>query len=329
MLGYRSASLLERAVESLRRHSRQDWELVLVLNGAAEEVRQLGERWLAQDAFPLLLLEVSGQRPGAARNHGVRAARAPLVLFLDDDIELFQDLVAATRDLFRDPAVQAAGGANLTPPGSGALERASGAAMESYFGAAGMRARYAGAPEGPASEHGLILCNLAVRKSVFEAEGGFQKQLVSNEENLLLQRLEASGARLLHSPRLAVYHLRRPTWLGTAQQAAKYGAGRAQNLLIFPATFRFYYLAPAALLLYTLAALPLAAIFGSTALLPAAVYAGLALAHALLGALRKRDPALLLLPLVYPLIHLSYGAGFLRACFRWGFNRKSLACEPS
>lgn len=299
-------------------------ELVLVLNGATPEVKALAEQWLRQEEFPCRIVETEARRPGAARNLGVREARAPIVLFLDDDIECFQDLGASVLEIFRDPEVKAAGGANLTPPGSGILERASGILMQTYFGAASMRERYRAGTERNAGEHALILCNLAVRRDVFEEQGGFALHLLSNEENLLLQRLEAMGAKLVHSPRLAVYHRRRDSWAGTWEQAAKYGGGRAQNLLILPASFRFLYLIPALFLLY-LAFCPFLFLkWGLGALTPLALYVGLALGYAFIDLFRAKDPACLLLPILFPFIHCAYGFGFLRACLTWGLRRKKL-----
>lgn len=329
MIGHRRADLLRRAIESVEKQSAPgSFELVLIINGGGQggsrAVSLLADELLAAGRFPLAVVRIPEQRPGAARNYGVRAARAPLLFFLDDDIECFQDVVAAALELFRDPSVQAAGGANLTPPGSGALERATGGVMASLLGAASMRLRYATSPEGPSNEHGLILCNLAVRKAVFESERGFAAHLISNEENVLLQRLEGKGGRLWSSPRLAVHHRRRDTWAGLCSQAAKYGAGRAQNLLLVPETFSFLYFLPLLLLAY-LALLPLlAAHLGPAAWLPFALYAGPAALHAAGLSLLRRDPAHLLALAVFPCVHLSYGAGFARALLLWGLRRKKL-----
>jgi glycosyltransferase involved in cell wall biosynthesis len=322
ILGFRRADLLERAISSFCRHnSLSAYELVLVLNGAAPAVRELAWKLLAENQIPLLVVDGGSWRPGAARNHGVAQARAPSVLFLDDDIECFQDMGRATIEIFRDPGVVVAGGANLTPPESGPLERAAGYVLSSWLGAASMRKRYRIMPAGSSGEHSLILCNLAVRREAFFAERGFALHLISNEENVLLQQLERRGARLLHSPKLAVFHKRRDSWGGTFEQAVKYGSGRAQNLLLVPHSIRPLYFLPAAFLLY-LAALPFSSSF--LGFVPVFTYGSLAIFYSLATALVKRDRAALLMLLVFPFVHLAYGFGFLKTLLSWGFRRKQL-----
>ncbi len=327
IIGHRRADLLSRAISSFESSCRggASWELVLIVNGANPSVRGLAGRLLDENRFPLAVVNIAECRPGAARNHGVRHARAPVLFFLDDDIECFQDIASAAEQLFRDPRVQAAGGANLTPPGSGALARATGGMMASPLGAASMRHRYSQGQElREADEHGLILCNLAVRRSVFESERGFAAHMISNEENVLLQRLEGKGARLLSSPKLAVYHCRRDTWRGLCSQASKYGSGRAQNLLLLPETLRALYFVPLAFLLYLLSLPLLVNTTGMIAFLPLAAYVALTTLHALLFSARERDFAHLLALLVFPLVHLSYGLGFANAFATWGLRRKKL-----
>jgi hypothetical protein len=328
MIGHRSAALLSRAIFSLLRFSppvpAARWELVLVVNGESAEVREWAEELRRAERVPMAVVKVSERRPGAARNAGVRVSRAPVLFFLDDDVESYQDVVGAALELFRDPALMAAGGANLTPPGSSALARATGGVMGCWFGAAAMRRRYRVVSEGPADEHGLILCNLAVRKRVFEAERGFASHLISNEENVLLQRLAAKGARLWASPGLAVFHRRRDTWAGLCAQAAKYGAGRAQNLLLVPESRRALYFLPLLFTLYVVALPALLSLAGRMALAPIAVYAAAAAALSAARAVSARDPAHLEGVLVYPCVHLAYGFGFLRAGLGWIGRRKEL-----
>lgn len=326
MIVHRRADLAARAISSFRQACPgTNWELVLVVNGQCPSVRAFVEEQLALDAYPLTAVFIEECRPGAARNHGVRRASAPILFFLDDDIECFQDIARAAIELFQDRQLQAAGGANLTPPGSGALARATGGMMASRLGAASMSSRYRlGEKEENADEHDLILCNLAVRRSVFEREKGFASHLISNEENVLLQRLAGKGAKLCSSPRLAVYHQRRDTWRGLGAQAGKYGAGRAQNLLLLPETLSPLYFVPLLFLLYVVFLPILVSSAGSAALLPLALYAALVTLHSLFLSLWERDAAHLLSLLIFPHVHLSYAFGFLRALLLWGLRRKKL-----
>ena len=326
VLGFKSETLLASALSTLIAHSspRISWELILVLNGASQAVRQLGLLQLANSSLPVRVLEIAASRPGAARNRGVRAARGEVVLFLDDDTEIFQDLLEPIQEIFGNPLVVAAGGPNLTPPRSGALERATGEAMSVWFGSGGMHKRYGGAAEGAATEHSLILCNLAVRRTLFLEQKGFATHLISNEENVLLQRLEADGGLLWHSERLAVHHRRRKTWAGLWEQAGKYGSGRAQNVLLMPQTLQLQYLLPSIFLLY-LFSLPLwSAQLGELVLFPAFAYLALSVFFSFSCFLRQADPGMLLQLFVFPVLHLGYGYGFLRALCSWGFRRKEL-----
>lgn len=82
-------SLLLRAVESVLAQGMADYEVIVVLDGSdpasAAAVAHLGDSRVHVEE----LAHSAG--PGAARNAGVRAARAELVAFLDDDDEWYPD----------------------------------------------------------------------------------------------------------------------------------------------------------------------------------------------------------------------------------------------
>ena len=95
------ASLLKRAIESVRAQSCDAWELVVVddgsTDGTAEVVREFADSRITY-------LWQSNQERSAARNTGVRRARGEYVCFLDSDDYYLPAHLAALRD-----AIAAAG----------------------------------------------------------------------------------------------------------------------------------------------------------------------------------------------------------------------------
>jgi glycosyltransferase involved in cell wall biosynthesis len=81
---YNAARFLRDMVESVRRQTIEDWELVIVDDGSTDDTVAIVERCAASDRRIRLLRQPNGG-PSAARNHGMRAARAAFFAFLDSD----------------------------------------------------------------------------------------------------------------------------------------------------------------------------------------------------------------------------------------------------
>ncbi len=81
------------------------WELVLVDNGSTDGTPGLLADFAARAGFSVTV--VHEPRPGlaSARNAGVRAARAPILAFTDDDCYPDPDLLDRWVECFADPAV--------------------------------------------------------------------------------------------------------------------------------------------------------------------------------------------------------------------------------
>jgi GT2 family glycosyltransferase len=86
---------LERTIRGLARQvdGTDDLEVIVVSDGSTDGT----DEWLESAATPLPIVSCRQPNagPAAARNRGVSAASAPLVLFLDDDVVPTPDLVAA------------------------------------------------------------------------------------------------------------------------------------------------------------------------------------------------------------------------------------------
>lgn len=98
------AALLKRSVESVLCQSYRDFELIVVDDASTDETREVMNGFIDDRIrFVRLGTNVGG---GAARNHGVSQARAPIIAFQDSDdvwlpqkLERCMDILANDKDL--------------------------------------------------------------------------------------------------------------------------------------------------------------------------------------------------------------------------------------
>lgn len=168
---------------------------------------------------PVSVVAADGLRsPAFARNAGARGARGEWLVFIDADTSPRPDLI----DAYFDPA-----------PGErvGIL----GGAIEDVAGRPTRVARYIvdreklhprkalGHPHRPFFQ----TANCAVRRSAFEAVGGFTPTARAAEDADLCWRLEDAGWELEERPGAVVEHQARTTLLELLRQLAVHGAGVA------------------------------------------------------------------------------------------------------
>ncbi len=259
------------------------------------------------EQFELLIAE--GTNPGRQRNQAAQQAQGEILYFLDDDSLVVPDALQRIERHFEDSRVVAVGGPSLTPASDTLLQRAIGAVLSSMLGAGGVRNRYrAEGAVRQTTERELILCNLAIRRDAFLAAGGLDERLYPNEENELLDRLQKQGGRLLHDPALSVERSQRESLNAFIRQMFRYGRGRAEQTRIAGFTGGMPFV-PLGFLVYLLT-LPF--VSNQLWLAPLAIYLPAACLCSLRAALQLRSPAfLLLMPCLFPLLHLSNGVGLL------------------
>lgn len=179
----------------------------------------------------LEVLVVRGRAPARQRNLAVRETSAEYILFLDDDSRVTPDLLAAYVAAFRrDPTLAAVGGPAVSLSGNRFQEVASLVLSEPWvMGRSAARYRSFGESRFT-DERELILCNLCVRRQVFQEVGGFQENLYPNEENEFLERLRLKGWRLLYRPDAIVARPQRETLRAFLSAVHRYGGGRAAQM---------------------------------------------------------------------------------------------------
>jgi len=78
----------------------------------------------------------------------------------------------------------------------------------------------------------VILCNLAVRRALFEGIGVFSTQLYPNEENEWLDRAQEVGAGIFYDPALQVARPQRATFREMGTMLIRYGIGRTRQFRV-------------------------------------------------------------------------------------------------
>lgn len=265
------------------------------------------------------VLVAEGCSPSRQRNRAAATARGDILYFLDDDSLADSGFLQRAVAHFADSRVAAVGGPSLTPETDTFFQRAAGLVLSSPFGGGGARNRYrrTGAAR-PSCERELILCNLAFRRELFLARGGLDERLYPNEENELMDRLLAEGWLLIHDPDLAVFRSQRPGLVAFVRQFIGYGTGRGEQTRI-AGPRRLIDFAPAFFLayLFTLPWNP-----GPFWFIPLICYgAALVSAVCIAAGQGKALAAIPLLLVLFPALHLSYGAGLLKGLLRPRFGK--------
>lgn len=115
---YNRASLLPRVLEGLVRQSLQHarFEVIAIDDGSTDETPQILAAW--QDRLPMRIVRQNQAGLAAAKNLGLFMARAPLLIFLDDDDVAEPDLLVthlAAHLANSNPAMAVLGRTTLTP----------------------------------------------------------------------------------------------------------------------------------------------------------------------------------------------------------------------
>ncbi len=269
------------------------------------------------------------------KNAGWRAARAGLVAFLDDDVIVQPDWPQRMLEPFREARVGLVSGPSLVPEALPRMARLAGLTLASK--AAGyVAARYtAGHPDNfDAKWSNLIGCNMAFRKDVLAALGGFDVAFWPGEEMLAAFRATQAGHTLVFVPRAALQHFPRATFAGFLRQMYGYGATRIR-LIRAGVENEWTTLVPAAWVA-SLVVLGLAALVTKWALwllgLNLAFYLLAAFAIMLIKLRETKRVGDALLFFLIPCMHLAYGwaewVEYFRPNADLSVGKKETTCKP-
>ena len=274
--------------------------------------------------FPKKDFEViveKGTNPSENRNKGFEKAKGKIIILLDDDAVLERDYLIKIKEfLDKYPSIDIVGGPQLTPKDEKGFAKISGYALSSKFGAWKLSNRYISQKEIlDVDETSITSANLICKKEVMK-KIKFDASLFPGEDPKFISDARKENFKVAYSPDIILYHRRRRDIKGLIKQMFNYGKVRPAKEKFWETLKKPFFLVPSLFFLYLLWLIT-ASIWGGFSILaafPLFLYLIAAIFFSFYDSIKNRNLlALFVLPFIYLIIHLSYGAGMI-----WGYIRK-------
>jgi glycosyltransferase involved in cell wall biosynthesis len=285
---------------------------VLVVDGMSDDgTRAIVEEVAARRPCVRLLDNIKRITP-TALNTGIAAARGAILMRMDAHVEYPRDYISKlVLELERSGADNVGGVCQTCPANDTALAQAIAIGMSHRLGVGNSYFRI-GASEPRWVDTVPFGC---YRREIFERIGGFDEELVRNQDDELNLRLIRAGGRILLVPSVVCRYYARDSLGKLWRMFFQYGyfkplvtrkVGRLMTLRqLIPAVFVVALFATALAAPWHRAA---AALFFAILL----AYAAAIVAYGAAPAVRQGVGCALWLCLVFPVLHFSYGFGYLK-----------------
>lgn len=293
---------------------------VLVADGmSTDHTREIIASLAQTSPVPVTLVDNPGKIVPTGFNRALAQARGEVIVRVDGhtliEPNYVRECVAA---LGRSGADNVGGRMNAVS--SSPFGAAVALATSSPFGVGGARFHYSDQEEWVDTVY-----MGAWPRSVFERIGGFDEEMVRNQDDEFNYRLQAAGGRVLLSPRIQSRYYNRSSLRSLWRQYYQYGLYKVRVLQKHPLQMRPRQFAPIALVSAVLGGAllaPFSRMLRGLWLLAVVLYGAANLAASLHTARRHGWEHLRFLPVVFGTLHFSYGLGFLRGLVKF-YNRWS------
>lgn len=309
---YNRPQEVNELLESLCEQTFKDFEVVVVEDGSSEKCDAVCEKYANHLALSYHFKSNSG--PGPSRNYGAERSQGEYLIILDSDVIVPENyLEIIEEELNREPC-DAFGGPDRAHESFTPIQKAINYAMTSFFTTGGIRGG-----KKKLDKFYPRSFNLGIKKSVYEALGGFAPMRYGEDIDLST-RIFKGGYSCRLFPEAFVYHKRRVKFSSFFRQVKHSGEARVELKKKYPETFKLVHLLPAAFVVGNLLLVMLGIFHHWLWLMPIVLYVVMVFVDSLI---KNKDlkVALLSVPAAYCQL-FGYGTGFIGAAFREIIGKK-------
>lgn len=286
---------------------------ILVIDGKSSDGTQQVIKQLMREYPFVRLLDNSGRITAMGLNAGIRAATGDVIIIAGAHARYGEGYVPRSVAALRASGADCVGGTVIAVPStSGMAAEGIALALSHRFGVGNARFRFSSQP-------GYVdtVAYGAYRREVFRRIGLFDERLVRNQDIEFNSRLQRAGGKIYMVPEILSYYYCRPGLRGLWKQSFQNGQWNIYTVALTGWSLSWRHFVPLSFVTGLLGSGFLSlkfAIFGwlfgaiSTAYLVSAAIASLTESRQ-----RRVRGVRALLPLVFLVLHLSYGLGSL-----WG-----------
>ena len=294
---------LEKAfVSVLNQKTEEQIEVCIAVAPSEDSTLDVAKRIEFDNENVTLVENPSGETP-AGLNLAITNTQAPVIVRLDAHAELEEEYISTALETLKKTGAANVGG-RQNPVGATPFEKAVGIAISSRFGAGDARFR-TGGEEG---EVDTVYLGVFDRNSI-ENVGLFDESLIRNQDAELNWRLRETGKKIWFQPELIASYKPRSTLKELAKQYYDYGKWRRHVVSIHPRSIKLRQLIPPLNALVFLLGIIFGFFWAPSLSFPVLYIAGIFFVTTVKS---KTVTDFIYLLIIFPTIHFSWTAGFLR-----------------
>jgi len=303
---YNRPQEVDELLESLCAQMFKDFEVVVVEDGSTEKCDDICQKY--SDRLPVSYYYKSNSGPGPSRNYGAERSQGEYLIILDSDVIVPENYLETIKAELDCEPCDAFGGPDRAHESFTPIQKAINYAMTSFFTTGGIRGG-----KRKMDKFYPRSFNLGIKKSVYEALGGFAPMRYGEDIDLST-RIFKGGYSCRLFPEAFVYHKRRVKFSSFFRQVKHSGEARVVLKNKYPETFKLVHLLPATFVVGNLMLVLLGIFHHWQWFTPIVLYCLMVFFDSLIKN-KSLKVALLSVPAAYCQL-FGYGTGFLEASWR-------------